>query len=115
MRTPHVHAHASRACFTRSPTHPAHALQDRSIIVKAQRILADFCTSKQEALGLPDAMVVRAREAADSFTADATAAGMLNKADSAKMKPPKLVVRGTSALLWQATRAQPLACKALVR
>ena len=88
-----THRRARLAFATDSSAH-CHFVQDRSIVIKANRLLADFCTSKAEALGLPAHMVVRAREAADSFTADATAAGMLNKAEGAKMKPPKLVVRG---------------------
>lgn len=37
--------------------------------------------------------MTRATEAYTSFTADGTAAGMLNKAEQAKMRPAKIVVR----------------------
>ena len=38
-------------------------MQNRSTVIKAYRILADFCSSKAEALSLPQHMVMRAREA----------------------------------------------------
>jgi stage V sporulation protein SpoVS len=77
---------------------PTHALstrcsQARNYAVKAMKVAADFLSKEGEGLGMPPEMIERAVEAHRSFTADPTAAGILNMAEKAGMDPAKLIVR----------------------
>ena len=80
--------------------------QGRGIGIKAMNILAANLKKEGEALGLPHEMIERGIEAARSFTADPTAAGILNMADKAGIAPAKLVVRARMPLRQRGQRGQ---------